>query len=94
MSNSTLFDELVEKARQFPDSYSALGGNAPVMGMRFAKEGCDVLLAAKMTPSLRQMIPSTIKVVGGEVVKDDVHLILEYKHGETWGPYLSPRANR
>lgn len=33
-------------------------------------------------------------VVGGDVEKDDVHLILEYKAGETWGIYSSPRANR
>lgn len=33
-------------------------------------------------------------VVGGDVAKDDIHLILEYKADETWGPYRAPRANR
>lgn len=33
-------------------------------------------------------------VVGGDVGKDDVHLILEYKANEAWGPYKAPRANR
>lgn len=94
MANKTLFDELVSKARSFPSSYSTIGGNAAVMAMRFAREGCDVTLAAKLTRSLHQMIPQVINVVGGEVKRDDIHLILEYKHGEVWGPYSSARANR
>ncbi|XP_008554752.1 ADP-dependent glucokinase [Microplitis demolitor] len=94
MRNEELFDKLVMKARSFDSSYSAIGGNAPVMAMRFAKEGCEVLLAAKMTRNLRLMIPDNIEVVGGEVDRDDVHLILEYKRGERWGPYTSARANR
>lgn len=94
MSNSSLFDDLVTKARSFPSSYSTIGGNAAVMAMRLLKEGCDVVLAAKMTKDLKQMIPSGVKVVGGEVNRDDVHLIIEYQKGEVWGSYTSPRANR
>lgn len=94
MANRTLFDELVSKARSFPSSYSTIGGNAAVMAMRFAREGCDVTLAAKMTKSLHQMFPQVINIVGGEVKRDDIHLIIEYKHGEVWGPYSSARANR
>ncbi|XP_015109746.1 ADP-dependent glucokinase [Diachasma alloeum] len=94
MTDANLFDKLVERAKSFPSSYSAIGGNAPVMAMRFSKEGCDVLLAAKMTRSLKLMIPEGIEVVGGEVERDDVHLILEYKYGEVWGPFTSSRANR
>lgn len=94
MTNEKLFDELVSRAQSFPSSYSSIGGNAPVMGLRFAREGCEVILAAKMTRSLHQMIPDSVQVVGGEVDHDDVHLILEYKHGEVWGPYTSARANR
>ncbi|XP_034952526.1 ADP-dependent glucokinase [Chelonus insularis] len=94
MNNEKLFDELVKKAKSFPSSYSAIGGNAPIMAMRFAKEGCDVLLASKMTRSLKIMIPDSIQIVGGDADRDDVHLILEYKRGEKWGPYTTPRANR
>lgn len=94
MANRTLFDELVSKARSFSSSYSTIGGNAAVMAMRFAREGCDVTLAAKMTRSLHQMFPQVIDIVGGEVKRDDIHLIMEYKHGEVWGPYSSARANR
>lgn len=94
MPNETLFDELVLKARTFKSSYSSIGGNAALMALRFVREGCDVIVAAKMTKSLRQMIPEAVIVVGAEAERDDVHLILEYKQGEVWGPYTSARANR
>ena len=94
MANQTLFDDLVAKARSLPSSYSTIGGNAAVMALRFAKEGCDVTLAAKLTTSLHQMIPQVVNIVGGEVKRDDIHLVMEYKHGDVWGPYSSARANR
>ncbi|XP_071440863.1 ADP-dependent glucokinase [Hetaerina americana] len=94
LSNGTFFDEIVELASQLPGAYYALGGNAPVMASRFLREGCDVVLAAKMTQELLKSLPEEIKVVGGEVTKDDIHLILEYKAGEKWGSFVSPRANR
>ncbi|OAD62563.1 ADP-dependent glucokinase [Eufriesea mexicana] len=94
MANRTLFDELVAKARSFPSSYSTIGGNAAIMALRFAREGCDVTLAAKLTRSLHQMMPQVINIVGGELKRDDIHLVIEYKHGDVWGPYSSARANR
>nr|CAD7441007.1 unnamed protein product [Timema bartmani] len=94
MSNSTLFEELVLSAAKSHTSHYALGGNAPVMASRFVSEGCHVLLAAKMTTDLQKTLPEGITVVGGDVSKDDIHLILEYKAGEQWGPYVAPRANR
>ena len=94
MGNSVLFDELVAKSRALPTSYSTIGGNAAVMALRFVREGCDVILAAKMTQSLRQMMPEAINIVGDEAKRDDIHLILEYKNSESWGPYRSARANR
>jgi ADP-dependent glucokinase len=35
-----------------------------------------------------------LTVVGRDVKKDDIHLILEYKADEEWGIYKTPRANR
>uniref|UniRef100_A0A1B6MRT9 Carbohydrate kinase PfkB domain-containing protein n=1 Tax=Graphocephala atropunctata TaxID=36148 RepID=A0A1B6MRT9_9HEMI len=92
--NSTLFDELVTRASGVDDAHFALGGNAPLMAQRLSQEGCQVLLAATLTPRLRQSIAPGLKVVGGNAARDDVHLILEYKAGDSWGPYTAPRANR
>jgi hypothetical protein len=36
----------------------------------------------------------TCSVAGNKVVKDDIHLIMEYKKGEKWGNYEAPRSNR
>ncbi|KAJ9578303.1 hypothetical protein L9F63_005469, partial [Diploptera punctata] len=94
ISDDKLFDAIVDKAARVEGSHYALGGNAPVMAKRFVTEGCDVLLAAKMTPELQRTLPKDLKVVGGVTKKDDIHLILEYKAGEQWGIHRAPRANR
>ncbi|XP_023950737.1 ADP-dependent glucokinase [Bicyclus anynana] len=96
MSNSKLYDELVEESLKLPDSRWAIGGNAPLMAKRFYIEGWKVLLGAKMSNKLKKLIPNDIQIVGSEdtEVRDDVHMILEYKTDETFGPYKSPRANR
>lgn len=48
-------------ASRIKGSHFALGGNAPVMAKRFALEGCDVLLAARMTPKLQESLPEGVK---------------------------------
>lgn len=95
VSNETLFTEILEAAESLPGAYSAVGGNAPVMASRFAKEGAQVLLAAKRSPYILKDMPPGVVVGGAETDGTrDIHLIIEYKAGDTWGPYLSPRANR
>lgn len=96
MSNSKLYDELVEESLKLLDSRWAIGGNAPLMAKRFHIEGWKVLLGAKMSKKLKTYIPSDIQIVGSEDedVRDDVHMILEYKAEEKFGPYKAPRANR
>lgn len=97
MSNSDLYDELIEEALKLPDSKWAIGGNAPLMAKRFNLEGWKVLFAAKMSEKLKSYIPEDIEIVGGEEyeeVKDDIHMILEYKADEQFGAYKAPRANR
>ena len=97
MSNSKLYDEIIEEALKLPESRWALGGNAPLMARRFCVEGWKVLLAAKMSDELRNYIPSGIQIVGNQVneeVRDDIHMILEYQADEVFGKYKAPRANR
>ena len=61
ISNDTLFDALVDTAARAEGSHFALGGNAPVMATRFVVEGCEVLLAAAMTPELQKSLPKGVK---------------------------------
>ena len=77
VSNDELFDDLVSRAVQTDGHRWAVGGNAPVMALRFALEGARVLLSAKITEDMRKDLHESIEVAESSVVdKDDVHLIL------------------
>ncbi|EDW19397.1 ADP-dependent glucokinase [Drosophila mojavensis] len=96
ISNSTLFKQLITNAKIMDKERIQwyMGGNAPLMAVRFVIEGADVLLGAHMSKKLRPLLPKEIRLAGDEIPDDDIHLILEYKAGDKWGPYEAPRANR
>ncbi|XP_016966509.1 ADP-dependent glucokinase [Drosophila biarmipes] len=96
MANTTLFKQLVSYAKVMDKNRIQwyMGGNAPLMAVRFFMEGAEVLLGAHMSKKLRPLLPKEIRLAGDEIPNDDIHLILEYKAGDTWGPYVAPRANR
>uniref|UniRef100_T1JDT0 Uncharacterized protein n=1 Tax=Strigamia maritima TaxID=126957 RepID=T1JDT0_STRMM len=100
VGNNILFEKLVKDASQVKTSRWTLGGNAPVIGSRFAKEGIKVLLGASLTERLKGKLHPNIQgvlfgiVTGSNLQKDDIHLILEYPTGQKWGPYQTQRANR
>ena len=73
-----------------------IGGNAPVIAKRFAMEGWQVMLAAKMHPTSTRKLHPQISVAGNESTyrQEDIHLLFEYDIGDQWGPYVAPRANR
>lgn len=39
-------------------------------------------------------MPAAIEIAGEPIDYDDIHLIMEYKTNDQWGPYTAPRANR
>uniref|UniRef100_A0A3Q3STG8 ADP-dependent glucokinase 2 n=1 Tax=Mastacembelus armatus TaxID=205130 RepID=A0A3Q3STG8_9TELE len=94
MLNDTLFNELVEASRDLPGNRWSVGGNAPVMAGRMATEGCDVLLGGSFSPDFTDILSQHITVAGNIVEEPDIHLILEYPSGASWGHYTSRRANR
>ncbi|XP_062127508.1 ADP-dependent glucokinase [Drosophila sulfurigaster albostrigata] len=96
VGNSSLFKQLISYAKQLDKEriHWYMGGNAPLMAVRFVMEGADVLLGAHMSKKLRPLLPKEISLAGDEIDEDDIHLILEYKAGDRWGPYEAPRANR
>ncbi|XP_037553433.1 ADP-dependent glucokinase [Nematolebias whitei] len=94
MLNETLFSELVEEARDLPGNRWSVGGNAPVMAGRMATEGCDVLLGGSFSTDFTDVLSRHITVAGREVEEPDIHLILEYSSGASWGHYTARRANR
>ncbi|XP_068586941.1 ADP-dependent glucokinase [Cebidichthys violaceus] len=94
MLNDTLFSELVEASRDLPGNRWAVGGNAPVMAGRMATEGCDILLGGSFSPDFTDVLSQHITVAGNIVEEPDIHLIMEYPSGASWGHYTSRRANR
>ncbi|XP_054153267.1 ADP-dependent glucokinase-like [Oppia nitens] len=96
IKNSTLFDELVAAANSGQHTKRMIGGNAPIMATRFAKEGVGhVLLAAQVSTQLESQLPTDIVLSAPHLPKDDIHLLLEYPLNEYWSDrYVSPRANR
>ncbi|KAJ4947025.1 hypothetical protein JOQ06_009067 [Pogonophryne albipinna] len=92
--NDTFFSELVEASRDLPGNRWAIGGNAPVMAGRMATEGCDLLLGGSFSPEFTDVLSEHIAVAGNIVEEPDIHLILEYPSGASWGQYTSRRANR
>ncbi|KAH8303585.1 hypothetical protein KR018_004598 [Drosophila ironensis] len=96
MANGTLFNQLLAYAKALDKERIQwfMGGNAPLMAVRFFLEGADVLLGAHMSRKLRPLLPKEIRLAGDEIPDDDIHMILEYQAGDSWGSYVAPRANR
>ncbi|XP_078001060.1 ADP-dependent glucokinase-like [Glandiceps talaboti] len=94
MSDKDSFQKVMDVAKVLPDTQQALGGNAALMANRLAIEGCDVLLGASMTNDLKEELREEVQVAGNILSKDDIHFSLEFKSGETWGKYTTPRSNR
>ncbi|XP_059841643.1 ADP-dependent glucokinase [Hypanus sabinus] len=94
ISNVTLFRKLVKATQGLPRVRWSLGGNAPVMANRLAKEGCEVLMGSRLTPDLIAVLQEHITVTSKPVDETDIHLILEYSTGSKWGQLVSRRANR
>lgn len=95
--NKKFFIELVQRVKQKPSHRWELGGNAPVMGMRFHQEGANVLVASQMSHKQKSHLPKGIHVTKFEPTDDfvdDIHLIMEYKTGDVFGGFKAPRANR
>ncbi|XP_067901406.1 ADP-dependent glucokinase isoform X2 [Heterodontus francisci] len=94
ISNDTLFRKLVKATQGLPRVRWSLGGNAPVMANRLAKEGCEVLMGSRLTPDLIEVLQEHVTVTSKPVDETDIHLILEYSTGTKWGKLVSRRANR
>lgn len=96
-----MFDLLVQRATSSPLYRETIGGNAPVMASRLAREGVrNILLGSPDSDYLNRHLPSgiTISGTGSSDTQGnssvDIHLLIEYAAGEKWGSFVAPRANR
>lgn len=95
-SNEKLFKQWAKAMKKLRSTDVRIGGNAPIIAKRFAMEGWQVLLGAKMLPSTAYKLHPFVSVAGNTSAhqQDDIHLLFEYNIGDDWGPYTAPRANR
>lgn len=61
LHDKQLFEDILNVVEQDPSANWYTGGNAPAMANRLAKEGCEVLLGARMSQKLRDSLHERIK---------------------------------
>eukprot|EP00039_Didymoeca_costata_P002566 m.61086 g.61086 ORF g.61086 m.61086 type:complete len:499 (+) comp11376_c0_seq2:126-1622(+) len=94
-----VYGDIVKTAESLEHKTHFTGGNAALMGQHIAESANGrprkVLLISSVGPTLKTLLHPGIDVPEEcNVEKDEVHLILEFRYGEKWGPYTAPRANR
>jgi uncharacterized protein with PQ loop repeat len=90
-----VFDQVAKAIRSIPTHKVFTGGNAALMGDRFAREGAKVLLGGPMGDDLRKLLKHpNMNLADKAGQKEDAHIILEYEVGQTWGGSTASRNNR
>ena len=55
VSDRELFDKLVEESLKLKTTRTAIGGNAPVIANRMAREGAKVVLGGQESDDMKEM---------------------------------------
>ncbi|XP_075392144.1 ADP-dependent glucokinase isoform X1 [Tenrec ecaudatus] len=95
-SDKEAFHDIAQVASAFPKAQHYVGGNAALIGQRFAANpDLKVLLCGPVGPKLHELLDDAVFVPPESLQEmDEFHLILEYQSGEQWGPLKAPHANR
>ncbi|GAB1294299.1 ADP-dependent glucokinase [Apodemus speciosus] len=98
-SDKETFHDIAQAASEFPGAQHYVGGNAALIGQRFAANtDLKVLLCGPIGPKLHELLDDNVFVPPESLQEEDeFHLILEYLAaciGEEWGPFKAPHANR
>ncbi|VDK42679.1 unnamed protein product [Anisakis simplex] len=97
-SDEKTFELMVHTAgesRQRPHYY--IGGNAALMAEKIATAfpRTTVYLVGPIGPRSQALLhPSIVRTNSTRIVKDEVHVIMEYKQGEILGEYVAPASSR
>ncbi|KHN75660.1 putative ADP-dependent glucokinase [Toxocara canis] len=97
-SDEKTFETLVQAAgesRQRPHYF--IGGNAALMAEKIATAfpRTTAYLVGPIGPRGQALLhPSIVRTNSTRIVKDEVHIIMEYKQGEILGEYVAPASSR
>lgn len=61
LHDKALFEDVLKVVEKKPSAAWYIGGNAPAMANRLAKEGCEVLLGGRMSQKLRGQLQEGVK---------------------------------
>ncbi|XP_005393659.1 PREDICTED: ADP-dependent glucokinase isoform X2 [Chinchilla lanigera] len=95
-SDGDTFQDIARVASEFPGAQHYVGGNAALIGQKFAANSdLKVLLCGPVGPKLHKLLDDNVFVPPESLQEaDEFHLILEYQAGEEWGQVKAPHANR
>ncbi|XP_036701100.1 ADP-dependent glucokinase isoform X4 [Balaenoptera musculus] len=95
-SDKETFHNIAQIASEFPGAQHYVGGNAALIGQKFAANAdLKVLLCGPVGPKLHELLDDNVFVPPESLQEvDEFHLILEYQAGEEWGQLKAPHANR
>jgi len=88
-----LFSELL-KITEDLSTERKIGGNAAVMALRIAQEGCKTFISGPISREMTQFFPKRLVALNEIIDEPDIHLIIEYKENQVWGNYRAGRSNR
>ncbi|XP_077988544.1 ADP-dependent glucokinase-like [Glandiceps talaboti] len=96
-ADKEVFLKVIEAANNLTAKQYYVGGNAALAGQKIASiiPDCQVLFIGPVGPKLKILLHDKINVPSTSMKdKDEVHLIMEYAKGESWGGVTSPIATR
>ncbi|KRZ24546.1 putative ADP-dependent glucokinase, partial [Trichinella pseudospiralis] len=98
VANSALFNELISVAEtKLSSAEAAIGGNAALIAHNIASDfdHAEVVLVGPIGPKLKALLHPRISTQNSTVIaRDEYHLIMEFRYGETWGDYVAPSYSR
>ncbi|EGT52791.1 hypothetical protein CAEBREN_28087 [Caenorhabditis brenneri] len=97
MSSEEQFNLLVTASEASTRSHHHIGGNAALMADRIAANfpSTEVYLVGPIGPRSQALIhPSVKRTNSTRILKDELHVILEYKQGEILGDWVAPSSSR
>ncbi|CAI4230870.1 unnamed protein product [Auanema sp. JU1783] len=97
LSSEESFNSLVRMAEHNRRAQFHIGGNAALMAERIAITfpSTEVILVGPIGPRSHALLhPSVQRTNSTKIVKDELHIIMEYRQGEILGDWVAPSSSR
>ncbi|XP_041362972.1 ADP-dependent glucokinase-like [Gigantopelta aegis] len=95
--NPDVFGQIRQTAESLDTIEQYIGGNAALIAAQTAAlfPNVKILFVGPVGPQLRSLMPDAIEIPeSSRIASDEVHLIMEYQVGDSWGGVVTTVANR